>query len=131
MKDKQIKKAVAKDEINHLIKHAQSDYIQRSLKTAVKNQGLKIALSHKILRKAGKNETLPDQAKTLLEIGDKAESRILESVGIVSSHTSTQTQNILIDNRTEISPAVERLLMNHLTGNDNIVEMEIKRENSE
>lgn len=106
-----------KDEINHKIKKAQSNIINSHLATTVKNQGLKIALGHKLLKQAAKGEELPKESKTILELADKAESRVLESIGIAGSHTSIQVNNILVDNRQELSPAIESMLTQHLLGN--------------
>lgn len=103
-----------KDEANQLIKQAQTNIIQRSLSTAVKNQALKIALGHKVLRQIGKGEQTSEHAKTILDISDKAEARVLDATGITGAHTSVQISNILIDNRSTLSPTIEAMLVKHL-----------------
>ena len=54
---------------------------------------------------------------------------MLESIGIAGSHTSIQVNNILVDNRQELSPAIESMLTQHLLGNakveGNVIEGEI------
>ena len=115
-----LQRYLQKDEIQALIKDAQLKLISGSLTTAVKNQRLKIGLSHKILKLAGQDKALPDNAKTLLELGDRAESKLLESTGIHPSHTqSIQINNILVDARSELSPAIEAMLVNHLIAEGN------------
>ena len=118
-----------KDEANQLIKDAQTNIIQRSLSTAVKNQALKIALGHKILKQIGKGEQTSEHTKTLLDIADKAEARVLDATGITGAHTSVQISNVLNLGSLELSPAIEHMLIRHLQDSakveDNIIEGEI------
>lgn len=104
-----------KDEINQLIKNAQNDLIKNSLQTAIDNQSDKILYGAEIARKIVKNEEIPNGAVKLLELGHDAEKQILQSVGIHNAHTQSITLNqILVDNRSELSPAIESMLMNHM-----------------
>lgn len=106
-----------KDEINQLIKKAQTDLIKNSLTTAINNQTEKIKASAEIVKKVTQGEKLTDGSVKLMELGHDAEKQLLQSVGIHTSHTqSIQVNNILVDNRSELSPAIERMIMAHLGG---------------
>jgi len=112
-------RAFQKDEINQLIKQAQIDLISGSLRDAVANQAAKIQAAGKIVRTIadGKTLILPDGTTKLMELGARAEEKLLESVGIHPSHTqSISLTQIMIDARSELSPTVERLLVEHLGG---------------
>jgi seryl-tRNA synthetase len=110
-----IHKQFQKDELNQLIKQAQNDLIKNSLATAIQNQSAKIAAGQNIIRQIATGEELTRGAVKLAELAHDSEKQLLQSVGIHPSHTqSIQVNNILIDNRTELSPAVERLLATHL-----------------
>ncbi|MFA5340594.1 MAG: hypothetical protein WC332_02340 [Clostridia bacterium] len=104
-----------KDEINQLIKNAQTKLIQNGLDTAIDNQIKKIKLSQKITDQIDNGEELKSGAVKALELGHDAEKQILQSVGIHNAHTQSITLNqILVDNRTELSPAIESMLMSHM-----------------
>ena len=108
---------IAKDEIAALIKDCQARLIKESLTKAIENQTGKIELSGTLIDKARRGEVLPDWTKTYAELGTRAEEKLLESVGIHPSHTqSISLTQIMIDARSELSPAVERLLCQHLQG---------------
>lgn len=107
-----------KDELNQLIKQAQNDLIKNSLQDAIENQTDKIKAGKKILQKIENNEKLAQGAVKVLELAHDAEGKLLQSVGIHPSHTqSIQINNILVDARSELSPAVEALLMQHISSN--------------
>jgi hypothetical protein len=117
-----------KDEINQLIKNAQNDLLKNSLQTAIDSQSDKILYGADIARKIANKETLTDGAVKLLELGHDCEKQILQSVGIHNAHTQSITLNqILVDNRTELSPAVESMLVSHFKNisGANVVDAEI------
>jgi hypothetical protein len=108
-----------KDEINQLIKKAQTDLIKNSLTTAIQNQTNKIKSGARIAGDIDAGKDLSPGSVKLLELAHDAEGKLLQSVGIHPSHTqSIQINNILVDARSELSPAVEALLVNHITGKD-------------
>ncbi len=92
------------------IRNAQISIINSSLLKAITNQELKISAGNKEITKYHDGKELHDQAKTILELADRAESKLLESVGIYPSHTqSIQVLNLTQINM-EISPEVSKLL---------------------
>ena len=106
-----------KAEITNLIKTNQTHLIQSSLTKAIQNQIDKITISSDLAAKFRDNKDLPAGYKTYAELGTRAEEKLLESVGIHPSHTqSISLTQIMIDARSELSPAVERLLGQHLQG---------------
>ena len=108
---------IKKDEIAALIKDCQARLIKSSLTKAIENQASKIELSAELVNKARHGEEMPDWSKTYAELGTRAEEKLLESVGIHPSHTqSISLTQIMIDARSELSPTVERLLVEHLQG---------------
>jgi hypothetical protein len=110
-----IHKQFQKDELNQLIKQAQNDLIKNALQDAVKNQVKKIKLSTKITDQINNNQELAQGSIKALELGHDCERQLLQSVGIHNAHTQSITlNNILVDNRSELSPAVEALLMSRL-----------------
>lgn len=107
-----------KDEINQLIKDCQLKLIASGLKKSVDHQIAKIESSARITAQidAGADK-LPAGAVKLMELGHDAEKQILQSVGIHNAHTQSITLNqIMIDARSELSPAIERMLAGHLGG---------------
>lgn len=105
-----------KDEINQLIKQAQIKLIKDGLNNAIDNQIQKINASKTIVNKIVNGEELQTGAVKLAELGHDAEKQLLQSIGIHNAHTQSITLNqILIDNRSELSPAVENLLVSHLS----------------
>lgn len=106
-----------KDEINQLIKKEQARLIRDGLSIAIDNQINKIRLSQKITAQIDNGEDLKSGAVKALELGHDCEKQILQSVGIHNAHTQSITLNqILVDNRSELSPAVEKMLISHLGG---------------
>lgn len=106
-----------RDDLQQIIKAAQINLIKNSVEKAVTNQIDKINIGDTITKKIVAGEKLNSGAVKLLELAQQCENRVLESVGIHNAHTqSIQVNNILVDNRSELSPAVERLLMQHMTG---------------
>ena len=104
-----------RDDIQAKIKAAQMRLVDNGLQTAVKNQQLKIGLSTKILKQVNDGKETHKLAKTILELGDKAETKLLESVGIHPGHTQSITlNNILVDNRVQLSPVIQGLLADRL-----------------
>ena len=104
-----------KDHTKRIIKEAQKYFIDTSLIDAVENQARKIKTSKKIMDSIENNEKIPAGAVKLLELGHDSEKQLLQSVGIHNAHTqSIQVNNILIDNRQELSPAIESMLTRHL-----------------
>jgi hypothetical protein len=117
-----------KDEINQMIKEAQTRLIKNGLGIAIDNQIKKIALSSKITDQIGNAEELSAGSIKALELGHDAEKQILQSVGIHNAHTQSITLNqILVDNRSELSPAVESLLTAHIKNisGANVVDAEV------
>lgn len=114
-----------RDEITQAIKDAQLRLITTSLNKAVDNQCNKISISAELAEKMRKNIDLPEGYKTYAELGTRAEEKLLESVGIHPSHTqSISLTQIMIDARSELSPAVERLLGQHLHLQGDVIEAE-------
>ena len=108
-------RTLKKDQLQHIIKQAQTELIESSLSIAVQNQAAKIKASQTITNKILNEEKLTDGAVKLLELGHDAERQVLQSVGIHPSHTqSIQINNILVDNRSELSPTIEAMLAKHL-----------------
>lgn len=108
---------IQKDEINQLIKKAQTDLIKDALEIAIENQTAKIKSGKRIAGQIDAGKELSPGSVKLLELAHDSEAKLLQSVGIHPSHTqSIQINNILVDNRSELSPAVEALLMSHLKG---------------
>jgi len=109
-----------KDEFNQLIKDAQTTLIKDSLLTAVKNQSDKIIAGQNIIKNIVSGEKLNTGAVKLMELAHDSEKQLLQSVGIHPSHTqSIQINNILVDARSELSPAIEAMLVNHLIAEGN------------
>jgi len=118
-------RAFQKDELNQLIKQAQNDLIKNALGIAVQNQSDKIVAGRNIIKQIESKEELAQGAVKLLELAHDAEGKLLQSVGIHPSHTqSIQINNILVDNRSELSPAVEAMLMAHISGNGQAIDAE-------
>lgn len=116
---------IKKDQLQQLIKNAQTELINQSLMTAVDNQINKIKASQTITNKILNEEKLTDGAVKLLELGHDAEKQMLQSTGIHPSHTqSIQINNILVDNRQELSPAIESLLAKHLQVEGKVIDVE-------
>ena len=114
-----------KDELQQQIKQAQTYLINECLMTAVQSQANKIKASQTITNKILNEEKLTDGAVKLLELGHDAEKQMLQSTGIHPSHTqSIQINNILVDNRQELSPAIESLLSKHLQVEGNVIDVE-------
>ena len=123
----QIAKTLKKDELQQLIRQAQTDLITGSLTTAIQNQADKIKYSGLIAKKIAERiddkadkdnpaTALPEGSIKLMELGHDAEKQLLQSVGVHNSHTQSITLNqIMIDARSEMSPAVEALLVRHFT----------------
>ena len=104
-----------RDDITAKIKTAQMRLINNGLQTAIQNQQLKIGLSRKILKQTADGQETHKLAKTILELGDRAETKLLESVGIHPSHTQSITlTNIMVDNSVNLSPAIEAMLTDRL-----------------
>lgn len=104
-----------RDDIAKQIKDAQAELISTALRNAVKNQAAKIAMSTKILDKVDNNGETHPLDKTVLELADRAEANLLAATGIGPSHaTSVQINNILVDNRVQLSPVVQGLLADRL-----------------
>jgi hypothetical protein len=106
-----VNRAMQRDNIQQLIKDAQVKLLTESLDNAVQNQQDKIRLSTKIIAQVDKDQPTHPLARTMLELGDRAEQGLLQATGIHQAHTqSIAITNILIDNRTELSPVVESML---------------------
>jgi transposase len=118
-------RTLQKDEINQLIKQAQSNLIKKSLDTAIQNQIDKISAGANITKKIVNGEKLNTGAVKLAELAHDSEKQLLQSVGIHNAHTqSIQVNNILVDNRSELSPAVEALLIERLSGPSTVMDAE-------
>lgn len=103
-----------KDEVNRLIKEAQLKLIKNGLEIAVDNQISKIKLGSKITRQIDNAEELAAGSVKAYELAHDSEKQLLQSIGIHNAHTqSIQVNNILVDNRQELSPAVARLISQH------------------
>jgi len=106
---------VNRDDIQAKIKAAQTKLINDSLQKAIENQSSKIEISQILLNKFSEGQELPDNSKTILELGDRAEGKLLESVGIHPSHTQSITlTNIMVDNSVNLSPSIEAMLTERL-----------------
>jgi hypothetical protein len=92
------------------IRQAQIDLIDASLQKAVENQQLKIEAANTELNSYKRGSDLRPGAKTILELADKAEDRLLQSVGINPSHTQSAQYLNLTQINLEITPEVARLL---------------------
>jgi hypothetical protein len=115
-----VSRNLRRDDIQQLIRDAQITLIQGSLSQAVRNQHTKIQASAIIAQKITDGKELSDGSLKLLELGHSAECKVLESVGIYPSHSQSITLNqILIDNRSDLSPAVEAMLARHLGAESN------------
>lgn len=114
-----------KDELQQLIKQAQSYLIKNSLQTAIENQANKIKAGAKIAQAIQDKEEISNGSVKLMELAHDSEKQLLQSVGIHPSHTqSIQINNILVDNRQELSPAIESLLSKHLQVEGNVIDVE-------
>jgi hypothetical protein len=114
-----------KDELNQLIKQAQNDLIKDALSIAIDNQVSKIKSGKRITTAIDNQQELSAGSVKLLELAHDSEKQLLQSVGIHPSHTqSIQINNILVDARSELSPAVEALLVSHFTGKGDAIEAE-------
>lgn len=103
-----------KDEFNQLIKEAQAKLIRNSLNDAVESQSLKIKAGKDIAQRIADCKEIANGAVKLMELGHDSEKQLLQSIGIHNAHTqSIQVNNILVDNRQELSPAVARLISQH------------------
>jgi transposase len=103
-----------KDEFNQLIKEAQTKLIKDSLMNAVESQSLKIKAGKDIAQRIADCKEIANGAVKLMELGHDSEKQLLQSIGIHNAHTqSIQVNNILVDNRQELSPAVARLISQH------------------
>ena len=110
-----IKQRLDKGNIQELIKTAQAELVNEALQKAVKNQVAKIDLSSKIIRQVIDGQETHPLAKTMAELGDRAEVNLLAATGIGPSHaTSVQINNILVDNRVQLSPVIQGLLADRL-----------------
>ena len=105
-------------EIKARIEAAQQELIDGSLATVISNQLRKIELSRQILTGDNQDNTIPTvKDKDILELADKAETRIMQSVGIAPSHTTaTVFQQIFNSNMAVISPQVLDMLRQRDTG---------------
>jgi hypothetical protein len=104
-----------REDLQHIIKSAQINLIKNTVEKAVSNQTDRINAGSTITNKIIAGEKLNSGAVKLLELAQQCENKVLESVGIHNAHTqSIQVNNILVDNRSELSPAVERLLTAHI-----------------
>ena len=75
------------------------------------------------------------RAVKLMELAHDAENKLLQATGIHQAHTQAIVlNNILVDNRSELSPAIESLLTKHLldTGKvgENIIDVGINDQES-
>lgn len=107
-----VSKVLRSDDIRAMIESAQSKLINDSLSTVVSNQLRKIELSRQILTGDNQDNAIPTvKDKDILELADKAETRIMQSVGIAPSHTTaTVFQQIFNSNMAVISPQVLDML---------------------
>ena len=107
-----------KDDIKSELVKAQKQYILNNLTKAVNNQSAKIDASGEIIKRIIKKEKLTDGAVKLMELAHDAENKLLQATGIHQAHTQAIVlNNILVDNRQELSPAIESMLTQHLLGN--------------
>lgn len=121
-----LNKELKKDEIKSELEKAQKRYILNNLTKAVNNHTSKIDASSEIIQKIRNSEKLTDGAVKLMELAHDCENKLLQAVGIHQAHTqSIVLNNILIDNRSELSPTVEAMLTRHLQG-DSIVKQGIE-----
>ena len=105
-----------REEIQTLIRDCQLKLVQKGLAKSVENQLSKIDASQEITTKIRQGQELSDGSIKLLELGHDSEKQLLQSVGVHNSHTQSITLNqIMIDARSEMSPAVEALLVRHFT----------------
>ncbi len=118
-------RTLKKDQLQHIIKQAQTDLIESSLSIAVQNQANKIKAGAKIAQAIQDKEEISNGSVKLMELAHDSEKQLLQSVGIHPSHTqSIQINNILVDNRQELSPAIESLLSKHLQVEGNVIDVE-------
>ena len=111
-----------KDDIKSELVKAQKEYVLKNLTKAVNNQSAKIEASSEIIKRIINKEKLTDGAVKLMELAHDAENKLLQATGIHQAHTQAIVlNNILVDNRSELSPAIESLLTKHLL-NDGKVE---------
>ena len=118
-----------KDEIKQQIQELQKELIIKTLSTACQNQTDKIEKASSIIKSIGTKDKLPEGSIKLVELAQDCENRLLESVGIHNTRTSTQITNILNVGSQELSPAIESLLTKHLLDSGkvegNVIEGEI------
>ncbi len=123
-------RAFQKDELNQLVNQAQFNLIKNALGDAVNNQIAKIKAGAKIVNKISNSEDLPQGAIKLMELAHDNENRLLSSVGIHQANTqSIVFQQMNIDARSELSPAIERMLVSHLGGD--VIEAEVGEVNGQ
>jgi ribosomal protein S13 len=103
------------DGIQELIKAAQVKLVKGSLDKAIQNQQDKIDLSSAIIAQVRNGQETHPLAKTMAELGDRAEQGLMQSTGIAVAHTqSIQINNLLISNTVNLSPAIEAMLTERL-----------------
>jgi len=106
-----------KDGIRELIEQAQQKIIDKGLDQVINNQLRKIALGKTILSKKHSEDNIITheiptiEDKTLLELADKAENRLMQSVGLAPSYSQSNAfLQIINNNQAVLSPEVLDLL---------------------
>ena len=111
-----ISKVNNKDHIREVVERAQRKLIDESLETVIGNQVRKIQLASIILSENIEGEERKDQISTvkdkdLLDLADKAETRIMQSIGMGGAHTQAPVYlNIVNQTNAVLTPEVLQLL---------------------
>ena len=79
----------AQDNIQEIVRAAQTQLINDNLDNVLYNQRRKIELAKDVLSKEGVTPEECNEAKTILELADKAENRIGQGIGIFPTHTQS------------------------------------------
>ena len=122
-----VSKVLNSGDIKSIIEQAQKKLIDDSLETVVANQIRKIELGRQILSKESgdKHNAIGSvKDKDLLELADKAETRIMQSIGIAPAHTQSQVF-LAISNQINnlLAPEVLDLLQRRAT--DTVIDIDL------
>lgn len=122
-----VNKIANKAEVRKQVEAAQAQFVQQGIKTAISNQLAKIEASKAILS----NQPNPNQSdiddgveptyitgvpnRDILALADKVETRLMQSVGILPSHTPSPVYLTLIagGNITLVDPNVQAALQGY------------------
>jgi len=106
-----------KEEIQKIVEAAQMRMIDENLDTVVENQRMKIHLGNWKLKAAIPDKEgvikkeLGSEDKLVMELADKAEDRLMKSIGLASSVSqSTVIQNIFNQQNNIISDGMSKML---------------------